>query len=160
MDSVLPIRHAEYLKEVEIRHTPGYKSGLIVFGDCAFPGRIGRIKLKYADASEKFYRRLLEKFKERFGKPDKWRGDPFHVMLAWKWSFTDEKGNRIGMILQHNSEDSTEKLGNVIKLYMYNLLEEELECFEQKHPQERRPPDGLHVQKMEKVENWDDLIPK
>ena len=119
---------AEYLKEVEIQHTPGYKSGLIVYGDCASPGRIVRIKLKYSDPREKFYKTLLEKYKKRFGKPDTWHGDPFHVVVAWKWTFTDEKGNRIGMILQHNTEDSSEKLGNVVKLYMYNLEEEEMEC--------------------------------
>ena len=159
MDSELPIRYAEYLKEVEIGDIPGFKSGLVVYGDCASPGRIARIKLKYADSSEKFYDTLLEKLKKRFGKPQEWRGDPFHVMSAWKWSFTDEKGNRIGMILQHNTEDSTEKLGNVIKLYMYNFLEEEMECFEQKQPKESRP-DRREVEKVEKAAGWDDLMPK
>jgi hypothetical protein len=158
MESMLPIRHAEYLKEVEIGPIPGYKSGLVVFGDCKSPGRIVRLKLKYANPSEKFFNQLLEKIKMRFGKPDKWRGDPFHVMLAWKWSFEDEKGNRVGMILQHNAEDSTEKLGNVIKLYMYNMVEEEMECFEKKHP-DQKASESENTSR-QKGYSWDDLIPK
>ena len=159
MDTVLPVRHAEFLKEVEIEPIPGFKSGVIVYGDCAAPGKILRIKLKYADPSKDFYQKLLEKFKSRFGKPDRWRGDPFHVVLAWKWSFTDEEGNRIGMILQHNSEDSSQKMGNAIKLQMYNLEEEELECFESKNPSESKP-DMEHVHTIENPADWSGLVPR
>ncbi len=159
MDTVLPIRYADFLKEVEIMPTPGYKSGLIVYGDCAAPGTILRISLKYADSRKEFYEKLLEQFKQRFGKPDRWRGDPFHVVIAWKWSFTDEKGNRIGLILQHNAEDASMKMGNVVKLQMYNLQEEELECFENKFPSESKP-DLEHVGKIENPADWDQFVPR
>ncbi len=159
MDTVLPIRHAEFLKEVEIKPISGYKSGAVVYGDCAHPGQILKISLKYADPSKEFYEKLLEKYRERFGKPDHWRGDPFHVVLAWKWSFTDEQGNRIGLILQHNKEDSSEKLGNVVKFQMYNLREEELECFENKYPSEGKP-DPEQVGKVENPSDWSNFVPK
>jgi hypothetical protein len=159
METMLPIRYAEFLKEVEIRNIPGYKSGLITYGDCADPGRILRIKLKYADSSRKFYNDLLDRYKKRFGKPDRWRGDPFHVLVAWKWSFTDQDGNRISMILQHNIEDTTRKIGNAVKLTMLNFEEEEIECFEKKES-ERRASEMEQDRKPGVDQNWDLLIPR
>jgi len=159
METMLPIRYAEFLKEVEIRNLPGYKSGLITYGDCAVPGRILRIKLKYADSSREFYNNLLDRYKKRFGKPDRWRGDQFHVLVAWKWSFTDKEGNRISMVLQHNIEDTTRKLGNVVKLTMLNFEEEEIQCFEKKES-EARVPEIKRDRKVKVEQNWDLFIPR
>ena len=47
MQTALPIRYSEYLREVEIKKIKGFKSGLIWYGACNSPGRIVRIKLKY-----------------------------------------------------------------------------------------------------------------
>jgi hypothetical protein len=105
METSIPIRYMEYINEVEIRKMEGFKSGIIAYGNCDSPGRILRIKLKYTNSSKKFYNRLLNLFKTRFGKPTEWRGDSFHVVIAWKWSFTDQENNRISMILQHNTKD-------------------------------------------------------
>jgi hypothetical protein len=159
METMLPIRYAEFLKEVEMRNIAGYKSGLITYGDCVDPGRILRIKLKYADSSRKFYDELLKRYKKRFGKPDRWRGDPFHVLVAWKWSFTDPEGNRISMILQHNIEDTTRKLGNAVKLSMLNFEEEEIECHDKKESK-LRTPEMEQKQKAGFEPNWDLFIPK
>ena len=159
METMLPIRYAEFLKEVEIRNIPGYKSGLITYGNCAVPGRILRIKLKYADSSRKFYNNLLDRYKNRFGKPDRWRGDPFHVLVAWKWSFTDKDGNRISMILQHNIEDTTRKLGNAVKLSMLNFEEEEFQCFEKKESR-IRVPESDEDRKIMVDPDWDLFIPR
>jgi hypothetical protein len=159
METMLPIRYADFLKEVEIRNIPGYKSGLITYGDCAVPGRILRIKLKYADSSREFYNNLLDRYTKRFGKPDRWRGDPFHVLVAWKWSFTDKEGNRISMVLQHNVEDTTRKLGNAVKLTMLNFEEEEIQCFEKKES-EARVPEIKRDQKVKVEQNWDLFIPQ
>ena len=159
METMLPIRYADFLKEVEIRNIPGYKSGLITYGDCAVPGRILRIKLKYADSSREFYNNLLDRYRKRFGKPDRWRGDPFHVLVAWKWSFTDKEGNRISMVLQHNIEDTTRKLGNAVKLTMLNFEEEEIQCFEKKES-EKRVNETEQDQKVGAEQNWDLFIPR
>jgi hypothetical protein len=160
METLLPIRYAEFLKEVEILNIPGYKSGLITYGDCAVPGRILRIKLKYEDSSRQFYNELLERYRKRFGKPDRWRGDPFHVLVAWKWSFTDKEGNRMSMILQHNIEDTTRKIGNAVKLSMLNFEEEEILCFEKKKESEIRVNETKQDQKAGADQNWDLLIPR
>ncbi len=159
METMLPIRYAEFLKEVETQNIPGYKSGLITYGDCAVPGRILRIKLKYDDSSRQFYNDLLERYKKRFGKPDRWRGDPFHVLVAWKWSFTDKEGNRMSMILQHNIEDTNRKIGNAVKLSMLNFEEEEILCFEKKES-EIRVNETKQDPKAGADQNWDLLIPR
>jgi len=132
MDTALPVRYAENIEEVEIKHTRGFKSGLIAYGTCEKPGNIIRIKLKYADSSKQFYKDLLKKFKKRFGEPDEYKGDPFQIMVAWKWSFVDQENNDISLTLQHNQLDREEKMGNAVKLTNSTLFEKDLQCFKRK----------------------------
>lgn len=160
MDTSLPIRYMEYVREVQIEPRQGFKSGIIAYGTCVRPGRIVRIKLKYADSSKDFYNKLLGIFKERFGEPSEWRGDPFHVVIAWKWSFVDEENNRISLILQHNTKDEEEKIGNSVKMTMTNLMEEELLCYKRKHPEYKQPPgDGQGSMKWQR-EDLEQFIPR
>jgi hypothetical protein len=158
LDTILPIRYFETLKEVEIREIDGFKTGLITFGTCNEPWKIVRFKFKYDDSSKKFYNKLLKRFKKRFGEPNEWRGDPFHIVLAWKWSFTDKDGNVISLILQHNTRDQEEKQGNSIKMTMWNLIEEETRCYEKKHAKATKesPKKGDKSKKLD----WDKLIPR
>jgi len=158
MDTVLPIRYIESLKEVEAKEIKGFKTGLVVYGTCIEPSRIVRLKFKYADNSKRFFDELLARFKANLGKPDEWRGDPFHIVIAWKWHFTDKDANQISLILQHNTRDEEEKQGNAVKMTMWNLLLEEDRCFQQKHPETSAAPDftfddpaGI---------NWKPLIPR
>ena len=133
MDTALPVRYAENIEEVEIKFTQGFKSGLIAYGTCDQPGHIVRIKLKYADSSKQFYKDLLKRFKKRFGEPDEYRGDPFKIVDAWKWSFVDEqKNHRISLILQHNTKDEQEKMGNSVKLTNSTLMEKDHLCYKSK----------------------------
>jgi hypothetical protein len=158
-DSVLPVRYLESLKEVETKDIWGYKTGLISYTTCVKPPRITRIKLKYADASKEFYDALLKRFRKRFGEPDEYRGDPFHVVIAWKWAFMDEHNNDISLILQHNTRDEEEKQGNSIKLTMWNLFKQEIRCFEKGHPESagsERP--AFRFNKAGSI-NWDSFIP-
>ena len=159
METSLPIRHMEYLKEVEIKEMEGFKSGLISYGTCQVPGRIVRIKLKYADSTEKFYEALLERFKERFGEPTEWRGDSFKIVLAWKWSLTDSENNRISMTLQHNTKDVEEKIGNSVKLTISNFIEEERLCFEKRHL-EAHERSGKQEEKPRVKVDWDRFVPR
>lgn len=157
METVLPIRYQTYLKEVEIRNVPGYKSGLIQFGTCLEPGRVVRIKLKYKDKSKKFYDRLLKEFKKRFGEPDEWRGDPFHVVIGWKWSFIDG-ANKISLILQHNTKDEEEKLGNVVKLALTSAIAAEHKCHLAKLEAAGNTPKP--PKDPPKAVGWEHLIPR
>ena len=129
METALPIRYMENIEEVEIKPIEGFKSGLIAYATCTAPGHIVRIKLKYKDASKKFYEGLLKRIKKKFGDPNEYRGDPFHILIAWKWSFINKDGRRISMTLQHNSLDTEEKMGNAIKLTMTSLIEEDRQCY-------------------------------
>lgn len=156
MGTVLPIRYRSYLKEVEIKAAPGFKSGLIQYGTCAEPGRVVRIKLKYKDKKKKFYQQILKKFKKRFGEPDEWRGDPFHVVIGWKWSFKDG-ANKISLILQHNTMDADEKLGNVVKMTLTSAIKAEHNCYVAKQKAAAKTP--LPRQKPAPLD-WDQLIPR
>ena len=129
METALPVRYMENIEEVEIKPIEGIKTGLIAYATCTAPGHIVRIKLKYDDSSKDFYEKLFAKLKEKFGEPDEYRGDPFHILISWKWSFVDKDRNRISMTLQHNSMDTEEKLGNAIKLTMTGLIEEDERCY-------------------------------
>lgn len=132
MDTALPVRYAENIEEVEIKFTQGFKSGLIAYGTCEKPGHIVRIKLKYADSSKRFYKDLLKKFKKRFGEPDEYRGDPFKIVDAWKWSFVNKQNQKISLTLQHNAMDEQKKMGNAVKLANTTLLEEDNLCYKHK----------------------------
>ncbi len=159
--TVLSTRFFESLKEVETIPLFGYKSSLVYYGTCRQPERIIRLKFKYADSSKEFYNELLERFTIRFGEADKWRGDPFGIVLAWKWSFFDQKGNDISLILQHNLKDEEEKKGNVVKLTAWNLMQAESRCFESKTEQ---PPGDDKERRFDFREgrkiDWDWFVPE
>ena len=161
MDTVLPLRYQEYLEEVEIASRPGFKSGLIAYGTCAQPGRIVRIKLKYADASRAFYDALLSRVEQRFGKPSAYEGDPFHIVMAWKWSFTDADGNQITLHLSHNNRDRDEKFGNAVKLTLVSGIERERQCYLGKHPQAGQGS-GYQRQSLKSMrpEDWERFLPR
>jgi hypothetical protein len=158
MDTVLPIRYLESLKEVEAKEIKGYKTGLLTYGTCIEPSRVVRLKFKYADNSKRFFNELLERYKANLGQPDEWRGDPFHIVIAWKWSFRDKDGNNISLILQHNTRDEEEKKGNAVKMTMWNLMLDENRCFEQKHPEISAPPNFKFKDPADV--DWKPLIPR
>lgn len=161
MDTALPVRYAENIEEVEIKFTQGFKSGLIAYGTCANPGNILRIKLKYADSSKKFYEKLLKRFKKRFGEPAEYRGDPFKIVDAWKWSFVDQQNHHISLILQHNTKDEEEKKGNAVKLTDTTQMEKDLLCYREKQLDDRQK---LRQQEWKTVKpetsDWELFVPR
>jgi hypothetical protein len=161
MDTALPVRYSENMEELEIKFTQGFKSGLITYGNCAQPGHIVKIKLKYADSSKEFYKNLLKRFKKRFGEPGEYRGDPFHIVVAWKWSFVDKQNQRISLNLQHNSLDTEEKKGNAVKITNTTLVEEDGLCYKRKQLDHR----AILRQRKWKAVNpestgWDLFVPR
>ena len=156
----LPMRHMESIHEVEIKHLDGFKSGLLTYGTCYKSGRILKIRLKYADNSKKFYEKLLKRFKSRFGKPGEWQGDPFHIVISWKWSFTDKENNKISLQLQHNTKDVEEKLGNSVKLSMTNAIEAERRCLNKKEADAQIKGGGKTGRDPKKPVPWESFIPR
>jgi hypothetical protein len=161
MDTALPVRYQENIAEVEIKFTQGFKSGLIAFGTCSQPGDIVRVKLKYADSGKEFYENLLKRFKKQFGEPEEYRGDPFGIMKAWKWSFVDKQNNRISLHLQHNSMDTEEKKGNAVKLTNITLIDEDGRCYKRKqldHRERLRQREWKAVNP--ELSGWDLFVPR
>lgn len=159
METALPIRYMENIKEVEIRPIKGFKSGLIAYASCAAPGRIVRIKLKYTDSSKKFYEKLLKNINKRFGKSDDYQGDPFGIVVGWKWSFVDTDNNRISLRLQHNTRDEEEKMGNSIKLTITSLIEQDIQCQQAKEDGQsfRKHLEAIEI---EGLDGWDLFTPR
>jgi hypothetical protein len=158
--SALPIRYAEYLREVIIKDVAGVKTGQIYYGICQNPGKILRIRLKYADPSKKFFEELLERTQDRFGKPTEWRGDPFGVVIAWKWSMKTKDGRQVSMILQHNTLDDEESKGNTIKLALTEEMEQERVCYLKSHPGSADNPDaGGSAPPTGGPVDWNRLVP-
>jgi hypothetical protein len=151
----------ENIEEVEIKPIKGIKSGYIAYATCAAPGHIVRIKLKYKDESKEFFENLLKRIKKKYGEPDEYRGDVFHILIAWKWSFVDKDGNQISMTLQHNTLDPEEKEGNAIKLTMTNLIEKDQHCYKLKaldHRERLRQRDWKVVD--QGLTGWDLYMPQ
>ena len=161
METALPIRHMENIEEVEIKPIKGIKSGLIAYATCAAPGHIVRIKLKYKDSGKKFYEKLLKEIKKKFGDPDEYSGDPFHIVISWKWAFVNKKNERITMTLQHNSMDTEEKIGNSIKLTNRGLIEEDGKCYKVKALDQRQKLRHRDWQVMTPgLSGWDLFVPQ
>jgi len=160
METATPLRDRKYLREVRTREADGYRSGTVSFGNCNKVGQVLRIKLKYEYSDKKFYNELLAQFKKRFGEPDEWRGDPFHVIIAWKWSFTDRDNNKISLTLQH-SRDEDYKWGNSVKLTNTTLLEQERTCYEKKHQEKSAAQKSKSSAKKRKLkaEDYQRFIP-
>jgi hypothetical protein len=150
METALPIRHLENIEEVETKPIEGFKSGMIAYATCTAPGHIVRIKLKYADSSKKFYEQLLKRIKKRFGDPIEYRGDPFHIVVGWKWSFVDKDNQRISLNLQHNKLNQEAKEGNSIKITMTSLIEKDKLCYQEK---------ALNHREKLRHRNWEVMIP-
>jgi hypothetical protein len=159
-ETILPVRYLETLKEVEAKDIRGFKTGLIYYGTCIKPPRIVRIEFKYADYSREFYEALLNRFKKRFGKPDEWRGDPFHIVAGWKWHFIDKNNNDISLIFKHNTRDEKEKRGNYVKMTMWNLMEEEKRCFEKTHTAPSKADNKDFNYRDPGAVDWEQFLPR
>lgn len=153
------IEYSNFLKEVVVYDWNGFEKGIISYGICEFPGEIVKIKLKYADSSKSFFETLLKKYKEKYGKPDEWKGDSFGILHIWKWKFVDKEKNQINLILQHNTRNPNENIGNMVKLYLPDRIALEQLCFTKKCNIVENM--GEMMQHMTpKKSNWDYFIPK
>ncbi len=147
-------RHENYLSEVIVTDLNGFRKAFITFGTCRNPGKILRIKLKYSDRSQDFFKELLKRYREKFGAKPKFSGDQFGNVKSWKWFFTDEQGRKVTLQLQHNLKDEEESIGNMVKLSMPDLMDDERRCFNERHDK-----DTDAGQKKSEENNWENLIP-
>lgn len=128
MAGAMPLWRQEYLRRVGVRASPGFESGSVDLGNCREKGVILRIKLKYMDASDSLFNRLLAELERRYGRGE-WRGDAFGSLKTWKWGLTDANGDSISLILQHyTGRDESQTPGNSIRLANRSALERERLC--------------------------------
>lgn len=118
-----------YIKKGEIVPPPGFKSGLIAYGLCDKPGKIVKIQLRYADDSREFFYVLLEKFRTQLGSHGEYKGAQMMTMVAWQWSFTNEKNERLTLFLQHYVIPEDGKKGTYVKLALTSQIENERACY-------------------------------
>jgi len=138
METCQAVAFNQYLSEGQTIPRPEFKSGLITYGHCDKPNKILRIKLKFKDSSKKFFNQLLKQYKKKLGDPSEYKGDPFQTMIAWKWSFTNNKNERISLILQNNLMVEDEKIGNAVKLTLSSQIERERLCYLNKTPKDKK----------------------
>ncbi len=153
------IEYTNYLKEMVIDDWHGFRKGFVSYGTCAYPGEIVKLRMKYENSSKEFYELLLGKFKNKFGKPDEWKGDPFGILYIWKWNFTDDKGRKVSLILQHNLQNQNENIGNIVKLSFPDREEEERLCFI-KFCEIKKTPEMKKSIQQRKKPDWDFMIPR
>lgn len=147
-------KYSHYVKEVIVTDVEGFRKGFITYGTCENPGKIVRIKLKYEDRSYEFFEKLLDRYKQQFGKKPKFSGDRFGNVKSWKWTFVNKDNHRVSLTLQHNLKDSDESIGNTVKLSLPDQITAERECFNNIHSKNS----SKRTQSAES--NWEEYIPR
>jgi hypothetical protein len=139
MHTKIPLSQERHLVEIQLRpyYAPGIKSGAVAYANCDQVGKIVRIKLKFENDTREFFDDLLERYRDRFGRPLEWRGDPFQTVMSWKWSFHDNRGRQVNLELTH-SQDEGYKTGNFVKMTLRSLWVSENECLEKKYAENAR----------------------
>lgn len=117
-----------HFRRMAVKRIPGYRSGYVTYGTCQEPDTVVRIKLKYADAGEKFFERFKDALRDTYGK-GRWQGDAFGTRQAWKWSFRNARNDSISLVLQrYTGQDDSYTQGNSIRLANRTAMDRETAC--------------------------------
>lgn len=140
MHTEIPLSLERHLLEVQLvpGHAPGIRGGSVAYANCREVGRIVRVKLKFEDGSRQFFDNLLQRYQQRFGKPQEWRGDPFQTVRSWKWSFRDGQGEQVNLELTHSADDDSAS-ENSAKMTLRSLWLREDDCQDRKTARETAP---------------------
>ena len=150
---------SNYLKEKVVMNWHGFHKGVISYGFCYSPNTIVKLQMKYEDSSKQFFDILMWRYKEKFGAPSEWKGDSFGIKHIWKWRFKDEDGRAVNMILEHNLQDINANIGNQVKLYYPESLENERLCFIELCEDASDPNKKARKEQLKET-SWDLFIPK
>lgn len=128
-DKGLPVSDAPFLSENLLKEDalPGIRGGSLAYGNCLVKGKLVRVKLKFHDRSQGFYKKLKARYIDQFGKPDQYMGDAFKNVIAWKWVF-EKDGEKISLVLMW-SRDKEIRPGVSIKMTNDTLMDKEMECY-------------------------------
>jgi hypothetical protein len=159
LDNYPEVVQSNFLKETVITDWHGFRKGIISHGVCKYPGQILKLRLKYDDSSKKFFQKLLKEYKRRYGAPHEWKGDSFGILHIWKWHFVDSEDRAVSLSLQHNLRNTSENVGNMVKMSLPGLIEEERKCFNQMCEDLQTEEDQQRLEERKKP-NWDFMIPR
>lgn len=137
-ETAVPLRDAAYVTEVNINpvHFAGVRGGSLSYGNCARKGEVLRIKLKFEDRSMDLFNDLLDLYKDTYGDPDTWKGDAFHNIIAWEWSF-GQGVDRVTVLLMYSKIEDL-RPGVSIKMTARGRWNEEQSCYMDSHEYMRR----------------------
>lgn len=152
LDSCDRPTYSHYLKEKNIDMDNGFRKATISYGTCAHKDEILKVKMKYADKSELFFKDIYRELIDKYGKPDQWKGDSFGVLTIWKWHFTDSENNMVSLSIEYNKKDPELSMGTVIKLSYPVKIEEERKCDSDTREKPKTSAKSDTV-------DWDDLLP-
>lgn len=158
VNSYPEIIDSNFMKEVVVTDWHGFRKGVISYGICLNRDMILKIDMKYENKSKRFYKKVLKRIKAQYGDPDTWSGDSFGVKHIWKWHFIDKNSDRVTLKLQHNSKDSNETLGNMIKLSYPDKIADERRCF-MDMCEESRESFATDRKEELKKSDWSHLVP-
>lgn len=127
-----------FLKDAPLKEEaiPGIRGGDIYAATCAHPGEVVRVKLKFSDRKKRLYESLLERYKDKFGEPDNYKGDAFRNVVAWEWLISDDT-RTVNLTLMY-SIDPEFRPGVSIKMTDETMLREDYECYQKEHHEPRR----------------------
>ena len=150
--TIMPLRSEPHLTEVNIdpAKIPGIANGKLAYGTCARPGQIIRIKFKMLNKSLNFFNKLYDRYRKEFGKPDEWRGDPFHNVISWKWAVTDAQKRQVNIVLTHLLDEDLQMV-NAIKITLRSQWEKEEMCVREKD-HGRKKPTARNYEKMQNID--------
>ena len=153
--SATPMPDAPFLSETRIKPDciPGVRGGSLTFANCKDIGKIVGIKLKFNDRSQTLFNKLLDKYKDTYGKPDSYQGDAFRNVIAWQWDFT-KNGERVELMLMW-SRDKEMRPGVSIKMTLRSMIDSEYSCYSDK-AEKLKASKGASS----KIKSVNDFVPK
>lgn len=148
--SDVPLSDAMFLNELALDSDmfQGLRGGSIAYGNCASPGKIVWVKLKFEDRSVELFEELLRMYDNTLGDDRQWEGDAFHIITSWKWVLT-EGDKEVNVLLTH-SKDPEYRPGVSIKMTLRSHFNTEYRCWKKQSPQKenkrRRSNRPLHLE--------------
>jgi len=136
-EKAVPLWDKPYLVRMNVKPTKGFKAGYALFGQCVNEGRIVRLKFRYKDGTEAFFKKTLAELTKRYGKPKSLTAGEGGGYQGYRWTFGPDKAKAVTVLFERYSGagiDVTE--GNSIRMTDNALLTEEKACYDAKRDTE------------------------
>jgi hypothetical protein len=156
-DTATEIPDVLFIKEVKLKPgaIPGVRGGSLSYTVCSGEKRVARVKLKFADRSEKLFKDLDRLYRNTWGKPDQWQGDAFKNVQAWQWVLGKGGDEEVEVVLMYSKVDDM-RPGVSIKMTLTSLWEQERECWERQRAGVRHA-EGFEADT--RIRNIQDFVP-